>query len=49
MNKEPKNNLDHFELLRKIHKKPQTNQRDLANENISLCHLKGVSAFLYKL
>ncbi len=32
VNKEPKNSLDHFELLRKIHKKPNTNQRDLANE-----------------
>lgn len=32
MNKDQKNNSDHFEILRKIHKKPDVNQRDLANE-----------------
>ena len=27
-----KNNQDHFEILRKINKKPQYSQRELANE-----------------
>ena len=30
MNKEPKNNLDHFEVLRSIQKKPGSSQRELA-------------------
>tara|TARA_A100001015_G_C14891459_1_gene672586 strand:+ start:281 stop:628 length:348 start_codon:yes stop_codon:yes gene_type:complete len=32
MNKTTKNNSDYFEVLRKIHKKPNSTQRDLAND-----------------